>query len=56
MKAFVESKVAEERQDFPSDDESSSSEDNGGEDEEDEDEEERDAFVLRGFLSDISDE
>ena len=55
MKAYVELKVAEEREDFPSEDESSSSE---GEEEEaeDEDEEGRDVFVVRGFMSDTSDE
>ena len=53
MKAYVELKVAEEREDFPSEDESSSSE---GEEEEAEDEEGRDVFVVRGFMSDTSDE
>ena len=52
MKAYVEMKVAEEKEDFPSEEESSSSE----EEEEAEDEEDRDVFVVRGFLSDTSDE
>ena len=60
MKAFVEAKVVEERSDFPSEDESSSEEE--GEEDEDEDEEDEDeedegtTIVVRGFLSDISDE
>ena len=54
MKAYVEAKMDEERRDFPTDDESSSSEDNGGEDEGGENEDEREAFVLRGYFSDIS--
>ena len=54
MKDYVEGRMDEERKDFPTDDESSSSEDNGGEDEDDENEEDRDAFILRGYLSDIS--
>ena len=57
MKAFVEAKVVEERSDFPSEDESSSEEE--GEEDEDEDEDEEDegtTIVVRGFLSDISDE
>ena len=53
MKAYVELKVAEEREDFPSEEESSSSE---GEEEEAEDEEDRDVFVVRSFMSDSSDE
>ena len=52
MKAYVEMKVAEEKEDFPSEEDSSSSE----EEEEAEDEEDRDVFVVRGFLSDTSDE
>ena len=51
MKAYLELKVNEEREDFPSEEESSSSEEG---EEETEDEADKDMFVLRGFMSDSS--
>ena len=51
----MEAKVVEERSDFPSEDESSSEEE-GEEDEDEDEEDEGTTIVVRGFLSDISDE